>query len=66
MTCSTFEQPLPPDRGQAAARHDWHVYPESAAAGLWTTPGDLARYACALQAALAAAVAGTPRSPPSS
>jgi CubicO group peptidase (beta-lactamase class C family) len=53
MTRSTFEQPLPPHRSPAAARHDWHVYPESAAAGLWTTPGDLARYACALQAALA-------------
>ena len=53
MTRSTFEQPLPSDRSTAAARHDWHVYPESAAAGLWTTPGDLARYACALQAALA-------------
>lgn len=53
MTCSTFEQPLPPHRGPAAARPDWHIYPESAAAGLWTTPGDLARFACALQAALA-------------
>jgi CubicO group peptidase (beta-lactamase class C family) len=52
MTRSTFEQPVPPDRG-SAARPDWHIYPEAAAAGLWTTPGDLARYACALQAALA-------------
>ena len=52
MTRSTFEQPLPPSL-PGAARHDWHVYPESAAAGLWTTPGDLARYVCALQAALA-------------
>ncbi len=53
MTRSTFEQPLPPHRRPAAARPDWRIYPESAAAGLWTTPGDLARYACALQAALA-------------
>jgi len=53
MTKSTFEQPLPARLRPAAARHDWHVYPESAAAGLWTTPEDLARCVCALQAALA-------------
>jgi CubicO group peptidase (beta-lactamase class C family) len=53
MTHSTFEQPLPPHQQSAAARPGWHIYPESAAAGLWTTPADLARYACALQAALA-------------
>ena len=53
MAHSTFEQPLPAGQRPAAARHDWHVYPESAAAGLWTTPADLARYICALQAALA-------------
>jgi CubicO group peptidase (beta-lactamase class C family) len=53
MTRSTFEQPLPTDVRPAAARPDWHVYPESAAAGLWTTPGELARYVCALQAAWA-------------
>jgi CubicO group peptidase (beta-lactamase class C family) len=52
MTQSTFEQPLPPVRQPVAARCDWRVYPEAAAAGLWTTPGDLARYVCALQAAL--------------
>jgi CubicO group peptidase (beta-lactamase class C family) len=51
MTQSTFEQPLPDSLRPTAARHGWHVYPESAAAGLWTTPQDLARYACALQAA---------------
>jgi CubicO group peptidase (beta-lactamase class C family) len=51
MTDSTFEQPLPVSRRAAAARQDWHVYPEAAAAGLWTTPADLARFVCALQAA---------------
>jgi CubicO group peptidase (beta-lactamase class C family) len=53
MPRSTFEQPLPTGLRPAAARPDWHVYPESAAAGLWTTPAELARYACALQAAWA-------------
>ena len=55
MSLSTFEQPLPADRDRNAARgHDekgtargvkWHVYPELAAAGLWTTASDLARFA---------------------
>ncbi len=53
MKSSTFEQPLPAGRRTAAARRDWRVYPESAAAGLWTTPEDLARYVCTLQAAAA-------------
>jgi CubicO group peptidase (beta-lactamase class C family) len=53
MTRSTFAQPLPASLRPAAARHDWRVYPEAAAAGLWTTPGDLARYVCAVQTALA-------------
>jgi CubicO group peptidase (beta-lactamase class C family) len=54
MTRSTYEQPLPEDRVSNAARaHDdrgmvlpgrWHTYPEMAAAGLWTTPTDLARW----------------------
>jgi CubicO group peptidase (beta-lactamase class C family) len=54
MTRSTFEQPLPASFDQNAARaHSgqgkamgpkWHVYPEQAAAGLWTTPSDLARF----------------------
>jgi CubicO group peptidase (beta-lactamase class C family) len=53
MSHSTFEQPLPTELRAAAAREDWHVYPESGAAGLWTTPDDLARYVGSLQAALA-------------
>ena len=63
MTRSTFEQPLPRERqshvAQPHARDGTaveggpHVYPEMAAAGLWTTPTDLARYALGVQAALA-------------
>lgn len=56
MTSSTFAQPLPAGLRARAARPDWHVYPESAAAGLWTTAEDLARFACAV----AAAAAGRP------
>jgi CubicO group peptidase (beta-lactamase class C family) len=58
MTQSTFEQPLPASRaGDAAHAHDrtgalvpggFHVYPEMAAAGLWTTPSDLATWLVAL------------------
>lgn len=63
MTDSTYEQPLAPGlRGEAASGHDgsgkpirgrYHTYPEMAAAGLWTTPTDLARFAIELQHALA-------------
>ncbi len=52
---STYEQPLPGDRAaKAASGHGadgkaiegkWHVYPEMAAAGLWTTASDLAEVA---------------------
>lgn len=59
MTHSTYEQPLPKNLwAQAASGHlpkgemakgNWHVYPEMAAAGLWTTPSDLARFAIELQ-----------------
>ena len=61
MTASTYEQPLPEARWAEAAtayRDDgqaveegWHVYPEQAAAGLWTTPTDLARWGLAILAA---------------
>ncbi|MCX6951833.1 MAG: serine hydrolase [Verrucomicrobia bacterium] len=65
MTASTYEQPLPAALApRAAAGHrpagdripgDAHVYPELAAAGLWTTPSDLARFALALAHSLAPA-----------
>jgi CubicO group peptidase (beta-lactamase class C family) len=61
MASSTYEQPLPADReAAAAAGHHadgqmvagrWHVYPEMAAAGLWTTPTDLLKWAMAIAAA---------------
>jgi CubicO group peptidase (beta-lactamase class C family) len=65
MKDSTYEQPLPAAReSKAAHAHSgqgramdasWHVYPEQAAAGLWTTPSDLARFAIEVQRALAGA-----------
>jgi len=55
MSQSTYEQPLPAALvGRAASGHrpdrsvlpgKWHIYPEMAAAGLWTTPTDLALFA---------------------
>jgi CubicO group peptidase (beta-lactamase class C family) len=62
MTSSTFAQPLRPDLRPSAARPDWHVYPESAAAGLWTTPADLARFAAAVAAAAVGQRPGAGRS----
>jgi len=58
MTSSTFAQP-PPDtltsavavgyrQSRESVQGRWHTYPEMAAAGLWTTPTDLARYALAV------------------
>jgi CubicO group peptidase (beta-lactamase class C family) len=60
MTSSTYEQPLPATRDAAAAGYlpngdpvvgRFHTYPEMAAAGLWTTPTDLAKWVIALQRA---------------
>jgi CubicO group peptidase (beta-lactamase class C family) len=52
---STYEQPLPPALAAMTATGTypsgesvegrWHIYPEMAPAGLWTTPSDLARIA---------------------
>jgi CubicO group peptidase (beta-lactamase class C family) len=53
MTSSMFVQPLPDGLRARAARPDWRVYPECGAAGLWTTPEDLARFAAAVAAAAA-------------
>ena len=62
MAHSTYAQPLPEALRSAAAtgyRGDgtpvggrFHTYPEQAAAGLWTTPTDLALWAIAVQRAL--------------
>jgi CubicO group peptidase (beta-lactamase class C family) len=61
MVDSGFDQPLPAERAASAAKaHQGdaehggpsHVYPELAAAGLWTTPSDLARFAVEIQHAL--------------
>jgi CubicO group peptidase (beta-lactamase class C family) len=55
MTDSSYEQPLPSARAAMTAsgtradgtviRGRWHIYPEMAAAGLWTTPTDLSKFA---------------------
>jgi CubicO group peptidase (beta-lactamase class C family) len=60
MTNSTYEQPLPAALvPQASAAHKsdgtmypgrFHVYPEMAAAGLWTTPTDLLKWALEIEA----------------
>jgi CubicO group peptidase (beta-lactamase class C family) len=59
MSHSTYEQPLPValraeaasgyDRSGKKIEGDWHIYPEMAAAGLWTTPRDLSKYVIAIQ-----------------
>lgn len=58
MKNSTFEQPLANRKGNISAAYDyqgriidglWHNYPEKAAAGLWTTPSDLAKYCIEIQ-----------------
>lgn len=62
MRNSFFVQPLPPDLDARAARSHfrkgapgnvkYHVYPELAAAGLWTTPEDLCKFATEVQQSL--------------
>lgn len=62
MSNSSFEQPATVDNAfNAALAHDeqghrmgppWHVHPELAAAGLWTTPSDLAKFIIEMQSAL--------------
>jgi CubicO group peptidase (beta-lactamase class C family) len=63
MSASTYEQPLPKEKAATAAtgyyangnevEGKWHIYPEMAAAGLWTTASDLARFAIGIQQAMA-------------
>lgn len=72
MSDSDYAQPLPTElHSRAATAHDelgrpvdgrWHTYPELAAAGLWTTPSDLATFALAVQRSYGAAE-GAPLSP---
>ena len=62
MVHSTFEQPLPPsllvkaaqpvDESGVAIAGGPHIYPEMAAAGLWTTPTDLALWLIEMQQSL--------------
>jgi len=59
MRRSSYEQPLGEERARNAAsgyRGDgnaivgrWHTYPEKTAAGLWTTPSELARFLMEIQ-----------------
>jgi CubicO group peptidase (beta-lactamase class C family) len=61
MQNSTYSQPLPEQQArQAASGHSdegqvipgrWRIYPEQAAAGLWTTPSDLAGFIIEIQRA---------------
>ena len=61
MERSTYQQPLPEAKlASASAGHNSagapipgkrHTYPEMAAAGLWTTPSDLARFGIEIQKA---------------
>jgi CubicO group peptidase (beta-lactamase class C family) len=64
MKSSTYVQQLPNDlAGRAATGYTgpshtavegrWRIHPELAAAGLWTTAGDLARFAIGVQKSLA-------------
>lgn len=67
MSNSTFEQPSDRSLVRAASGHDgsgavirgrWHTYPENAAAGLWTTPSDLARLVIGVHRSLDGSRAG--------
>lgn len=59
MTSSTYENPLPEKYHNIAAsgyysdgtmvKGNWHVYPEMAAAGLWSTPSDLVKWTHEIQ-----------------
>jgi CubicO group peptidase (beta-lactamase class C family) len=61
MNDSSYDQPLKRKRMKRASRGHirgrakvdrWHIYPEMAAAGLWTTPTDLAKFAIEVQKSL--------------
>ena len=62
MTGSSFQQPPRADWVPRLARahgrnglrmgDPWHMYPEQAPAGLWTTPSDLARFIIEMQVAM--------------
>jgi CubicO group peptidase (beta-lactamase class C family) len=63
MASSTYSQPLPDDVAVRAAKGyggifgqsvsgGWNIYPEMAAAGLWTTAGDICRFALGIQKAV--------------
>jgi len=60
MNDSSFGDPLSPkvaahghDQDGEVFAYPWRVFPEQAAAGLWTTPSDLARFGLAVQQAVA-------------
>lgn len=60
MTNSSYQQPPTSTANLATGYHEdgkpvignYHIYPEQAAAGLWTTPTDLAKYIIECQLAL--------------
>jgi len=62
MTMSSYQQPAAMDKekylatgyrgGGDAVKGKYHIYPEQAAAGLWTNPTDLAKYIIETQLAL--------------
>jgi len=62
MNNSRYAQPLPEQFHKNASiasngngeqiKGKWHIYPEMAAAGLWTTPSDLAKFAIEVQKSL--------------